>query len=140
MDDLVEAPLIPVPVKTWARVTGGFVSAVKRAAFHLANPFEDLTEGEHVIDVTGVPCAQGYLVDARGNVAPNDSSRTEPLLPHEAAYHDRSNPPAPPTAAMMHAVSTAEPHAILKAGAEQADGKQDNRGTGTSVDMQAASE
>lgn len=114
----------------------GFVEDVRSGPgpYH---PFGKAADGKRVLDVTGVACAVGFVADDKGNVAPAPLDG-KPLLGHEPAYHDRSNPPAPPIAATAAALSTSEPHPVTKAGAKQPDGRQDNNATNTRQDKTTA--
>jgi len=122
----------PVRLRTWALIVKGFVTDLVRNA-EAYHPFGDAAEGNRVMDVSGVPCALGYVADSRGNVAPPPPDG-QPLLGHEPAYHDRSNPAAPPPPVLAGSFLGTEPLPIAKAGADQAQGDQDNYATGTDLD------
>ncbi len=113
--DFNDSVLDGTPVSTlhrvWAMVEDGFVVGVKRSADLINHPFGDAAKDKRILDVTGVPCAIGYMADDRGNVAPSHG-RLMPLVPQEAAYHDRSNPAAPPVAVTAAALATGEPHPL----------------------------
>ncbi len=130
---MVDDTLPPVKPKRWALAENGFVVDVQSSFDRLRHPFGDEAAGKTVLDVSNTTCAVGYMVDHKGNVAPA-AGRTDALLPHEPAYHDHSNPPALPTAAVAAALLGNEPHPLVKAGAEQDGGAQDNQATGTEAD------
>jgi hypothetical protein len=119
--------------KKWALVDAGFVVQVRSSYDYIAHPFGDDANDKVVLDVSGTACAPGWVADHKGNVAPAVGI-TSPLLSHEPAYHDRSNPPALPTGAVAATLMGNEPHPLVKAGAVQPDGEQDNRGTDTEMD------
>ena len=131
--DIVYSDVPNVRPKTWALVDGGFVSKVLKSFDYVRHPFGSDADGKVVIDVSGTQCQPGWVMDHKGNVAPSEGA-TEPLLPHEPAYHDRSNPMAPPVATVPATLLGNEPHDLMKAGAEQPDGGQDNNASETDND------
>jgi hypothetical protein len=107
VDVFPDEPAVQARTKTWALEVDGFVADMLRLPLGQLPEFKKEPDGSRVLDVTGVRCAVGYIVDNKGNVAPSEG-REEPLLPHEPAYHDRSNPDAAHTLSTAATMSTAE--------------------------------
>ena len=73
-------------VRTWAHVRHGRVHAVKHTHDFFTHPFEDLEDGDRVVDGTGVFVSPGDYVDAKGNFTPPEG-RTAPIPEGLPAYH-----------------------------------------------------
>jgi hypothetical protein len=98
--------------KRWALVENGVIVQLADAVHEAGNPFT-LADNQRAVDVTGVVCYEGYVVDSKGNVSLHAGSI--PPVGDAPAYHDRSNPPALPTATQMMLLQTSAPYPIAPA-------------------------
>lgn len=92
------------PVRLWALVKNGVVTAIKSAFPSQTQPFGP--DAGRVVEVTGADAQIGYLVDQKGNVTPREN-REGPIPDGQPAYLEGPPVPAPMSGPMGVALTSA---------------------------------
>lgn len=92
------------PMRVWAQVKDGVVTAIKSVFVRQPQPFGP--DAGRVVEVTGTDAQVGYLVDHMGNVTPREN-RKGPIPDGQPAYLEGPPVPAPMSGPLSVALTSA---------------------------------